>query len=144
MRAPLALHRCSVRTTLPALDLERAKRFYSEVLGLRVMAETADGVVFETGEASGHPPRHGWTERATFFVYPTPNPMRGGHTQMGFLIDDMETAVAALRDRGVAFEEYDQPGVTTSDGIATIANGHGKGAWFKDSEGNLIGLVQFG
>lgn len=144
MKGPIALHRYSARTTLPALDLERAKRFYSKILGLRIAAESADGVAFETGEASGHPPRHGWAERATFFVYPTSNPLRGGHTQMGFLVDDVESVVAALRIKGVTFEEYDQPGLATSEGVATIANGHGKGAWFKDSEGNLIGLVQFG
>lgn len=104
MKGPIALHRYSARTTLPALDLERAKRFYSKILGLRIAAESADGVAFETGEASGHPPRHGWAERATFFVYPTPNPLRGGHTQMGFLVDDVESVVAALRIKGVTFE----------------------------------------
>lgn len=144
MSEGFSLDGCPLRTTLPAMNLERAKRFYSEVLGLRIVSESSDGVAFETDGANGGEVGSGWTPRATFFVYPTSNPARGGHTQMGFLVGNIEETVAALRDRGVTFEEYQQRGLETADGIAVIAGGRGKGAWFKDSEGNLIGLVQFG
>jgi hypothetical protein len=87
--------------------------------------------------------RSGWARTGTFLVYPTPITERGGHTQMGFLVDDVARTVVSLRAKGVDFETYDQPGLKTKDGVAVIAGGHGKGAWFKDTEGNLIGLAQF-
>ena len=59
---------------------------------------------------------------------------------MGFLVPDVATEVAELKSRGVVFEEYDMPGLKTVDGIAEI--GPSKAAWFKDSEGNVLGVVQ--
>ena len=67
---------------------------------------------------------------------------------MAWEVADIVATVAALRSRGVVFEEYDLPGMKTSDGIATISGnypskGRGeKGAWFRDSEGNLLGIGQ--
>ncbi len=66
----------------------------------------------------------------------------GAHTQVGFRVDDIEAEVGQLRDKGVVFEEYDFPGLKTENGIAQI--GPGRSAWFKDSEGNLIAIVQGG
>jgi hypothetical protein len=54
---------------------------------------------------------------------------------------DIEAAVADLKARGVVFEEYDTPEVETINGVATL--GESKGAWFKDSEGNMLALGQF-
>jgi len=115
-------------TTLPALDLERAKRFYAEKLGLTPVSETPGGVFYVTAAGT------------RFILFPTPNPSRGGHTQIGFSVDDIEAAVAGLSAAGVVFEEYDFPGLRTEGGIART--GDLRAAWFKDSEGNLIGLVQ--
>jgi hypothetical protein len=56
-----------------------------------------------------------------------------------FLVDEIEDEVAALRGRGVTFEEYDLPGLKTVDGVAAV--GPIKGAWFKDPDGNVIGVV---
>ena len=70
------------------------------------------------------------------------------HTQMGWEVDDIEAAVRELRARGVKFEEYDLPGLRTVDGIAEIAGNYPskgtgeRGAWFHDSEGNLLGIGQ--
>ena len=68
---------------------------------------------------------------------------------MSFEVDDLEAVVAELRSRGVAFEEYDVPGLTTVDAIAEVAGNYpSKGgvgeraAWFRDSEGNLLGIGQ--
>jgi hypothetical protein len=58
------------------------------------------------------------------------------------MVDDLDAEVAALRGRGVTFEEYDGPELTTVAGIARTPAG--KGAWFKDSEGNLLTLIQLG
>lgn len=135
------LRESRVRTTLPALDLERAKRFWGETLGLEIVLDRPDGVVFRGGQPAGEA-MVGWSDSVTFLVYPSPNPARGGHTQMGFRVDDIDAAAAELRAAGVALEEYDTPSVKTVEGVASIAGGHGKGAWFKDSEGNLIGVVQ--
>lgn len=137
------LQDCVARTTLPALDIERAKRFYGETLGLSAVLETPGGVVYQTEASDNRAPAVGWSGQSTFLVFPTPNPSRGGHTQMGFLVTDIAAAVAELRKKGIAFEEYDLPDLKTDNGIATILNGRGKAAWFKDSEGNTIGLVQF-
>ena len=68
---------------------------------------------------------------------------------MGFEVDDIEAAVRELRERGVVFEEVDVPGLETVDGIATVEGNYpskgGAGeraAWFRDSEGNLLGMGQ--
>ena len=123
-------------TRLPAQDLDRARRFYAEKLGLEP-AETRDGgLSYECGGT-------------TFAVYETEGRASGEHTQMGFYVGDIETTVAELRERGVEFEEIDGPGLRTVDGIADI-EGHypstgatgERAAWFHDSEGNLLGVAQ--
>ena len=65
----------------------------------------------------------------------------GSHTQMAFTTSDLEREVADARARGVVFEEYDFPGFKTVGGIAPV--GPNRAAWFKDSEGNLIGIIEF-
>lgn len=72
----------------------------------------------------------------------------GSFTQFGFVVDDLPAAVTELRACGVVFEEYDQPPMVTKGGIARIegnypSKGVGElGAWFRDSEGNLLGIGQ--
>jgi len=72
----------------------------------------------------------------------------GTHTQMGWEVEDIEATVRELRVRGVEFEEYDLPGLKTVDGIAAITGNYPskgvgeRGAWFRDSEGNLLGIGQ--
>ena len=74
------------------------------------------------------------------FLYPTPNAGTSKASQAFWQVHDLESEVAALKARGVRFEEYDMPGLKTTDGIAT---GRGnKAAWFKDSEGNILALIQ--
>ncbi len=115
-------------TTLPASDLGRAKKFYAEKLGLNPSTESPGALFYVTGGGT------------RFTLFPTPNQTRGGHTQMGFSVEDVEKTVALLRAAGVVFEEYDFPGLKTIGGVAQT--GDVRAAWFKDSEGNLIGLVQ--
>jgi catechol 2,3-dioxygenase-like lactoylglutathione lyase family enzyme len=119
-----------VHAALPALDLERARRFYAEKLGLTPTAETEKGLTYACGAGSG------------FFLYPSAIPSRGGHTQIGIEVPSLDAAMAELRSRGVAFEDYDTGELRTVDGIVG-ARGGPRGAWFKDSEGNLVGVVQF-
>ena len=61
------------------------------------------------------------------------------NTQMGWGVEDVEKEVEELRARGVVFEEYDMPGLKTENGIATM-EGMGKGAWFLDTEGNILNI----
>jgi predicted enzyme related to lactoylglutathione lyase len=118
-----------VHATLPAVDLERAKRFYGETLGFEIETENATATLFASAGGT------------RFTVFATPNPNRAGHTQVGWDVDDIESVVADLQARGVVFEEYDFPTLRTVNGIADVPAG--KAAWFKDSEGNTLGLVQF-
>lgn len=115
-------------TTLPAADLNRAKKFYSEKLGLAPATESEGAIFYELAGGT------------RFTIYPTPNTQRGGHTQIGFVTNNIEAEVAELRSRGVVFEEYDFPGLKTENGI--VQTGTVRAAWFKDSEGNTIGIVQ--
>ena len=83
-----------------------------------------------------------------FAIFISAGVQSGTHTQMGWEVDDIETTVRELRARGVTFEEYDLPGLRTVDGIAEIAGNYPskgtgeRGAWFHDSEGNLLGIGQ--
>ena len=121
------LDKLDYHATIPAMDIERAKNFYSEKLGLKPEQEMPYGLVYRC--------TNGW-----FLLYPTPYAGTAQHTLMGWQTNEIEKEVAGLRARGVVFEEYDYPNLKTVNGIATT--GPGKAAWFKDSEGNILGIVQ--
>jgi catechol 2,3-dioxygenase-like lactoylglutathione lyase family enzyme len=129
------LHIGRVATRLPAQDLERARRFYAEKLGLEPSEERPGGLLYRC--ASGE-----------FALFASAGAASGTHTQMAWEVDDIASTVAALRERGVVFEELDLPGMRTVDGIAEIdgnyaSKGSGERAcWFRDSEGNMIGIGQ--
>jgi catechol 2,3-dioxygenase-like lactoylglutathione lyase family enzyme len=114
-----------VFTTLPVADPARARRFYKEKLGL--MPTEPDGDFYECGDG-------------TRFVISKMGSKPGGHTQMAFAVDDIAGTLRELRSKGVVFEEYDYPGLKTVDGVSDA--GDLKAAWFKDSEGNMIGIMQ--
>ena len=114
--------------TLPAADYDRARQFWGERLGFEAEMESPAGTFYRTGEGS------------RFLVFPSGGKASGEHTQIGFHVSDIEKAVADLQSRGAIFEEYDMPGLKTENGIADMPNG--RAAWFKDSEGNMIGVIQ--
>jgi catechol 2,3-dioxygenase-like lactoylglutathione lyase family enzyme len=124
-----------VATRLPAQNLERAKAFYAEKLGLEPVEEREGGLRYTC--AAGE-----------FALFESSGSASGDHTQMGWEVDDIEATVRDLRARGVVFEEYDLPELETVDGIADIdgnypSKGIGeRGAWFRDSEGNLLAIGQ--
>jgi catechol 2,3-dioxygenase-like lactoylglutathione lyase family enzyme len=124
-----------VATRLPAQDLERARAFYAEKLGLEPVEERPGGLRYRCGN--------------TYFVlFESSGRASGDHTQMAFEVDDIESVVNEMRRRGVIFEEVDAPGLRTVEGIAEVegnypSKGVGeRGAWFRDSEGNLLGVGQ--
>ena len=119
---------------LPASDVGRARAFYVEKVGLEALEsnslEARDGRVgFTVGEGGN-----------VFFVYPARVTASGEFTQAVIRVGNVRDAVDEMRGRGVQFEEYDTPETRTENGIARIPSG-GDAAWFKDSEGNLVGLV---
>jgi catechol 2,3-dioxygenase-like lactoylglutathione lyase family enzyme len=116
-----------VYATIPAQDLARAKSFYADKLDLKPIEERPEGLRYRCGNGG-------------FLLFESSGAASGDHTQMGWDVDDVEAAVEELRGRGVEFEEYDLPGFKTVNGIAEIAGE--KGAWFKDSEGNLLAMGQ--
>jgi predicted enzyme related to lactoylglutathione lyase len=116
-----------VHANIPAADIERARRFYTDTLGLAV-ADERDGLLVFTTDGG-----------TTFMVYQTEYAGQAGHTIAQWHVDDIEAEVKDLTTKGVAFEEYDMPGVSWSNGIASIPT-MGRAAWFKDSEGNIMCL----
>jgi len=113
---------------IPATDVARAREFYEKKLGFNPKLEVAGGVVYAFGE------------HTACFLYPTPNAGTSKASQAFWQVDDVEREVAELKARGVKFEEYDSPGIKTKDGIASA--GGAKSAWFKDTEGNILAIIQ--
>jgi catechol 2,3-dioxygenase-like lactoylglutathione lyase family enzyme len=120
------LNRSRVHPTIAVTNLERAKKFYGETLGLEVQGEMEGHLAYQAGEGS------------VLVVFKRRNPPKAENTVASFAVDDVEATVKWLRDRGVVFEEYDSPGFKTVDGIASI--GDSKGAWFKDPDGNTLAV----
>jgi catechol 2,3-dioxygenase-like lactoylglutathione lyase family enzyme len=130
------LENAHIAARLPAKDLDRARRFYSEKLGLEPVDERPGGLLYRgaTGE---------------FAIFLSAGESPGTFTQLGWEVEDIDAVVAELRARGVEFEDVDVPGLRTVDGIAEVEgnypskNSSGeRAAWFRDSEGNLIGVGQ--
>jgi catechol 2,3-dioxygenase-like lactoylglutathione lyase family enzyme len=119
-----------MNATLPAADMTRAKEWYRDKLGMKPSDESPMGeAMYETG-GSG------------FMLYPSPFAGTNQATAAGFMVDDFDGTVAELRSNGVIFEEYDfGEGMATVDGVIAMPDGR-KGAWFKDSEGNILGLAE--
>ena len=113
---------------LPAKDVARARRFYEETLGLKPKQEVAGGVVYAFGRGTAA------------FLYPTPNAGTSKASQAFWHVDDIEREVAALKARGVVFEDYDIPGEKSASGVLTA--GGAKAAWFKDSEDNILAIIE--
>jgi predicted enzyme related to lactoylglutathione lyase len=121
------LNRASVTANIPAADLDRARSFYADTLGMTPSSEMADAgmLIYRTDGGT------------TFQVYQTEFAGQAGHTIAQFHVDDVEGEARALQQKGVALETYDMPGVTWDDGVADMG-AIGKAAWFKDSEGNIL------
>ena len=121
------LNRASVTANIPAADLDRARSFYADTLGMTPSSEMADARKLNNRTDRG----------TTFQVYQTEFARQAGHTIAQFHVDDVEGEARALQEKGVALETYDMPGVTWDNGVADMG-AIGKAAWFKDSEGNIL------
>jgi catechol 2,3-dioxygenase-like lactoylglutathione lyase family enzyme len=116
-----------IRVYIPASNVARARAFYEGTLGFTPKEEYAGGVIYESGGVE-------------FFLYPTPNAGTSKASQAFWQVKDVKAEVRDLKARGVTFEEYDMPGVTMTNSIATA--GGAKTAWFKDTEGNILAISQ--
>jgi catechol 2,3-dioxygenase-like lactoylglutathione lyase family enzyme len=116
--------------------MERARKFYADKLGLQPSEERPGGLLYRC-------------ESCEFALFESAGASPGTFTQMGWDVDDIEATVAELKERGVVFEDVDVAGLKTIDGIAEVSGNYpskgGKGeraAWFRDSEGNMLGMGQ--
>jgi predicted enzyme related to lactoylglutathione lyase len=114
-----------IRAYIPALDVQRARNFYEQMIGLTLKEDYAGGVIYECGGTE-------------VFLYPTDNAGTSKASQAYWQVDDVEAEVAELKARGVVFEEYE--GFAMKNSIAT--GGGAKTAWFKDPEGNIMAISE--
>jgi len=110
---------------LPSPDPDALRPFYEETLGFTPRALRPITVFYQAGDGS-------------VFAISRSGIKPAGHTQISFVVPDLEAEVRDLQGRGVVFEEYETP--KTTNGIAQMPAG--RAAWFKDPHGNLLGLIQ--
>jgi len=115
--------------TLPTADLERLRRFYEDTLGFTAHKATPGGIYYHAGDGS------------LFAITRSAGKPSGARTQMAFQVPDIRRQVDELLARGVVFEQYDLPTIKTVDSVARMPAG--QAAWFKDPDGNTIGMFQF-
>ena len=115
-------------TTIPAIDLERARKWYADKLGLTPVAEPAGAFLYRGAVDHG------------FLLFSSSTAGNSDHQVAARLVDNLEAEVGEMRSRGVEFLEYDGPDLRTVGGVATTPVG--KGAWFRDSECNVLTLMQ--
>jgi predicted enzyme related to lactoylglutathione lyase len=124
----------AVHPTLPAVDIKRARKFYEEKLGLKIiMEDPSPGMMLKAGAGT------------MLYIYQR-GATKADHTVAEFEVDNIESEVKELKGKGVKFEDYDMPnmGMKTVNGIATMTStmGEMKIAWFKDTEGNILAMEQ--
>ena len=118
-----------VHASLAASDIERARRWYEEKLGLVPFESWPELLRFRVGTSS-------------FSVFHTASAGTAKNTVAIFTVADLRAEVTTMRSRGVVFEDYDIGGYRTVDGILEDEDDGSMNAWFTDSEGNIIGLAQ--
>ena len=121
------LDQFKAHTTLAVSDMERAKAWYGDKLGMNPTSEDVGGAWYESGGV-------------TFSLFPTPFAGTAQNTVMEWTVDDVEKEVGELKGRGVTFDTFDMEGVEWRDDVAVM--GGVKAAWFKDSEGNILAITE--
>lgn len=124
------LRRFPIHANVAASDIGRARAWYAEKLELEPDLDE-DGLWYRFADGT-------WLH-----VYPTEAAGTAKNTQAGWSVTGIEDVMAEMRARGVVFEDYDFGEIKTVDGLLHLPDGS-VGAWFKDSEGNILGLFQEG
>jgi len=122
----MPLYNARAYPTLAVSDIDRAREFYEQTLGFTPSTVDPAGVFYPAGGET------------RFLVYPSGEAGSNRATSIGFEVPDIEAEVADLKGRGIRFEHYE--GYTNADGIADA--GRVRSAWFKDPDGNIVGVVQ--
>jgi len=113
--------------TIPVKDIEVAKSFYNDTLGLKADEPTEEGVlIYKSGDSK-------------VLVYESEFAGTNQATAATWEVGDIEREVKVLRDKGVAFEHYNMPGMSLQGDLHVAANS--KAAWFKDPDGNILAIV---
>ena len=121
----MSLASSAVAVMLPVEDVDRARKFYEEKLGLKYDGQNMEGSAMFALDGG-----------ATLVLLPRPGGSRADSTAMSWAVDDVENEVSELESRGVTFEDYDTPDLKTVDHIASF--GDFKSAWFLDPDGNVL------
>lgn len=122
---------CQAIATIPAKDIASSRRFYEDVLGLRVRAEDdIGGLMFEAGSGSA------------IYLYETEHAGTAQHTLCSFSSDHVDDDIADLREKGVSFHTYEMPGVEWDGDVAVMGEHEMRGVWFSDPDGNVLALFQ--
>ena len=116
----------SVTTMLPVIDMQRARTFYEDCLGLVPGVLKPDGKFCYSVGGS------------TLALFPKPDGTKAEHTAISFKVPDIAASIAELKRAGVVFEDYDFPDFKTVNHVCVL--GAEKAAWFKDTEGNFLCL----
>jgi catechol 2,3-dioxygenase-like lactoylglutathione lyase family enzyme len=115
------------RPTIAVSDMDKAKAFYGDALGLKHVEDNPGGSRYEAG--------------GTYIeLYPSEFAGTAKNTVAGFEVSDLDATMDSLRQKGVAFLDYDLPGVKTNNGVADL--GDARGCWFKDPDGNILAIIQ--
>jgi catechol 2,3-dioxygenase-like lactoylglutathione lyase family enzyme len=120
----MSLAECAVEVMLPVEDVDRARKFYEEKLGLEYTGSDMEG------SALYH------LKGTTLVLLPRPGGSRAESTAMSWNVEDVVQEVKDLESRGVVFEDYDLPDLKTVNHIAEM--GGEQGAWFLDPDGNVL------
>lgn len=124
----MLLSNAQLYPTIPVTDLARARIFYEDTLGLKISDDTMpQGLVFQIGPCK-------------LYIYQR-DPSKADHTLAGFQVDDIVKTIEELTEKGVMFEHYDFPGLKTDEKGISI-QGPVKAAWFKDPDGNILGITE--
>jgi predicted enzyme related to lactoylglutathione lyase len=126
------LESAEIAAIVPVSDVDKAMEFYGRTLGLELQVRRDD--LPENREAEFR------AGDGTLVVYESVAAGQSRGTVAGFRVEDLDSVVNALRERGVAFEEYDLPDLKTENGIAAI--GDLRASWARDPDGNIIAFEQ--
>jgi len=125
----MSLTHSTIAMMMPVTDVDRARTFYSESLGLDYTGTNDEGSALYALDGG-----------STLVLLPRPDSRPSESTAMSFEVDDLAAEINDLEQRGVVFEDYDLPDLKTVDHVAVM--GGEKAAWFKDPDGNVLCLHQ--
>ena len=125
----MSLTHRTVAMMMPVTDVDRARTFYTESLGLDYTGTDDEGSAIYALDGG-----------STLVLLPRPDSRPSESTAMSFEVDDITAEIGDLEGRGVVFEDYDLPDLKTVDHVAAM--GSEKAAWYKDPDGNVLCLHQ--